>query len=89
MDFSTESVGICFCFLFFPYKAYLSILVVTNTIQALSFTILGILSLLEFDQLILLGTPVSFGLIGLGTYHKYFFRRNAPHNLINQCLQTS
>jgi len=67
MDYSTESVGICFCFLFFPYKAYLFILVLTNTIQAMTFTIIGILSLLEFDELILFGTPVSFGLIGLGT----------------------
>lgn len=68
MDFSTESVGICFCFLFFPYKVYLFILVVTNAIQAISFTVLGILSLLEFDQLILFGTPVSLGLIGLGKH---------------------
>lgn len=86
MDYGTDSVAICYCFLFFSYKTYLFLMVASNTIQAICLITIGLLSLLEYDYRLNFTLPISLSLIILGMI--LLFNLLGGFSLILQVFQT-
>ncbi|CAD8052096.1 unnamed protein product [Paramecium sonneborni] len=67
MDYNDQSVGICYCCMFFTYKHYIYLMMTTNAIQGLLLMTIGIFGLLEQFELLVFQRPIALGLLSLGS----------------------
>ncbi|CAD8141987.1 unnamed protein product [Paramecium octaurelia] len=67
MDYNDESVGLCYCCVFFRYKQYTYLMMITNAIQGIILMGIGILGLLEEVQLLVFSTPITLSFLCLGS----------------------
>ncbi|CAK90733.1 unnamed protein product (macronuclear) [Paramecium tetraurelia] len=67
MDYNDQSVGLCYFCVFFRYKQYTYLMMITNAIQGIVLMGIGILGLLEEVQLLVFSTPITLSFICLGS----------------------
>ncbi|CAK55839.1 unnamed protein product (macronuclear) [Paramecium tetraurelia] len=67
MDYNDQSVGVCYCCMFFTYKHYIYLMMTTNAIQGLVLIAIGIFGLLEQFELLVFQRPIALSLLKLGS----------------------
>ncbi|CAD8136704.1 unnamed protein product [Paramecium pentaurelia] len=67
MDYNDQSVGVCYCCMFFTYKHYIYLMMTTNAIQGFILIAIGIFGLLEQFELLVFQRPIALSLLSLGS----------------------
>ncbi|CAD8049913.1 unnamed protein product [Paramecium primaurelia] len=67
MDYNDQSVGVCYCCMFFRYKQFIYLMMTTNAIQGLLLMIIGIFGLLEQIQILAFTKPIALIFLCIGS----------------------
>ncbi|CAD8048552.1 unnamed protein product [Paramecium sonneborni] len=66
MDYNDQSVGVCYCCMFFTYKHYIYLMMITNGIQGLLLMLIGIFGLLEQFELLVFQRTITLSMLSIG-----------------------